>query len=161
MIKFCLSIFIFFVSFYTPCVYAQSVDTELNQIPSLNKPECESSKLLEKVIFRIQEYIDSSGAQSAISRRKNALVKTNVKGFESKDVKTFTHNEDIQTANALISLKINKQLSNDDITLCKQSGKTKPSLYLIMYPNENVYTAHIINLDQYSDDYERISFTYP
>ena len=161
MIKFCRIIFFVIATFYANIVWSKDNNAELDQVLFPKKPKCESQLLLDKVIRRIEDFTYNSYARSTISKRKNALIKANINGFATKNIKTFKPEDDFNTANALMSLKINKQLTDDDIILCKQTGNHKLPLYLLIYPQEKDYMVHIINLDIYSDDYEKISFTYP
>ncbi|MBE6451615.1 MAG: hypothetical protein E7016_06595 [Alphaproteobacteria bacterium] len=164
LIKFCLGLCAFLMSFYIGNSSAQSVENEkaeLNQNSYVAVPKCNDANLYEKVLQRVKQYSDISDADSAIVKRQKALLIKNIESFEDVDVKSFNPETDFNTANALISLKINKQLTNDDIVLCKQAKNIKKPLYIIVYPQDKAYVGHIINLEQYSADYEKISFTYP
>ncbi|MBQ8870223.1 MAG: hypothetical protein IJ019_02465 [Alphaproteobacteria bacterium] len=164
LIKFCLFLYAFFLSFYIGNSSAQSVKnekTELNQNSYVAVPKCNDANLYEKVLQRVKQYSDISIADSTIVKRQKALMLKNIESFENVDVKSFNPETDFNTADALISLKINKQLTNDDIILCKQAKNIKKPLYIILYPQDRSYVGHIINLEQYSADYEKISFTYP
>lgn len=136
--------------------YAKNSDKELSLTP-----KCEDIKLYEKTLAKIQDYFSSIATTSTISKRQKALLMANIDGFENINIKDITPQTDIYTANALITLKVNKHLKNADFVVCKQIGKSKLPLYLIGYPEANNYMVHIINLDPYSSNYDKISFTYP
>lgn len=123
--------------------------------------KCEDQKFYEKTLTQIRDYSSSITSTSTLAKRQRALLLANIDGFETVNIKNLTPQTDRNTANALIMLKINKHLKDTDFIVCKQIGNNKVPLYLIGYLETNNYMVHIINLDPYSDNYEKISFTYP
>ena len=127
----------------------------------LDVPDCENADFYKKTLNRIREYSASIINTSAIGKRKKALLLANIDGFERFDIADLTPQISRNTANAIITLKVNKHLKDKDFIICKQTGENKNPLYLIMYPQTENYMVHIINLDPYSNDYNKISFSYP
>ena len=137
-------------------------ETENNDRVSVKKaPTCDDERFHEETLKRVKLYILSGTNNSIKSKRKNALMLANIKEFEPVLAKDITPNIDFNTASAIISLKINKYIKESDFVICRQKGIRDKPLYLLAYPYSDTYMVHIINLDMYSDDYEKISFTYP
>lgn len=134
---------------------------ELGNIELPPAPTCDNKVLFEKALAEIEKYSLSKTTNSIISKRKHALVLNHIKEFENVSVKNFTPKDDYNTANALITIKINKYIREKDFVLCRQKGVKEKPIYLVIYPYLDNYMVHIINLEQYSDNYEKISFTYP
>ena len=139
----------------------ENKDTNLEEIQLPTAPNCNTLQLFEKVVQTAKKYISELNSDSIINKRKAALLISNLKNFEQVNTQDIEPETNYEIANALITIKVNKHLKNDDITLCKQTGKIKDPLYLIIYPYMDNYMVHIINLDNHSVDYEKISFTYP
>ncbi len=144
-----------------PIIDFENNDADLNSITLPTAPKCDTPQLLEKVIQTIKKHSKLLVSDSTMAKRKKALILSNINGFEEVDIKKFTPQSDYNTANALITIKVNKHYKDEDFILCKQSGQHKKPLYLIIYPYMDNYKGHIINLEEYSNDYEKNSFIYP
>jgi len=144
-----------------PIIDFENTDIDLNSITLPAAPKCDNPQLIEKVIHTIQKHFKLLSSDSTMTKRKKALILSNVNGFEEVDIKKFTPKSDYNTANALITIKVNKHYKDEDFIICKQSGQHKKPLYLIIYPYMDNYKGHIINLEEYSNDYEKSSFIYP
>ena len=152
----------------------ENIEPDIKELPVTNlssdensekvlhlSPKCEDSKFYEKSLTRIKDYFSSMTLTSTIAKRNRAILLANIDSFETINIKDITPQTDINTANALITLKINKHIKDADFVVCKQTGENKTPLYLIGHPEANGYIVYIINLDPYADNYEKISFTYP
>lgn len=139
----------------------EQADDDLEKITIIQKPTCDNQIIYDKVIKKVKEYSNEISSLSIKNKRKKALILANINDFEEVSAANFTPETDFKTANALIMLKINKKLKDEDFIVCGQKGKHKNPLYLIMYPYMNNYMVHIINLNPYSDAYDKISFIYP
>lgn len=128
---------------------------------SQERPQCSSSALYQKVMQAITAYTDTLPAASTLDKRHKALIAANVEQFEDVPVEDFSAEDDFNTANALISIKINKKISEQDIVICRQTTQKQQPLYLILYPENGQYQGYILNLDEYSSNFEDISFVYP
>lgn len=175
MLKRYLFIFTILLLSYAKLAYAQ--ETEASQIQNdelpifetdvmekinlLEAPQCDNPLLFKKVLQKVMDYAATMSTGSTINKRKKALILANINSFEKVDVKNISPETDLKTANALITIKVNKNIDENDFTICKQVDSKGKPLYLIIYPYMDNFKVHIINLDSYSDDYEKISFTYP
>ena len=138
-----------------------SEDEKLGSIQLISAPTCDNEILNKKALEKIKEYSLAQTTGSIISKRKHALILSDIKDFEEISAKNFTPKDDFNTANALITIKINKHIKDKDFVVCRQKTAKEKPLYLVIYPYLDNYMVHIINLEQYSDDYEKVSFTYP
>ncbi len=146
---------------FSPDNMFEQADDNLEKTTVITPPTCDNPIIYNKVIEKVKKFSQEILTLSIKNKRKKALILANINGFEEISAINFSPETDLKTANALIMLKINKKYQDNDFILCKQKGKYQKPLYLIMYPYMDNYMVHIINLDTYSDDYTKISFTYP
>ena len=137
----------------------ENPEDELKVKTQANVPSCADSDLLEKVQDEIKTFQNKQPTNSSLEKRRKALIRANIKGFESVDATNFVPETDYNVANALIMLKINDKIKAEDITLCRQTGQG--NLYLIMYPFQDKIKTHIINLDVMDNTNQGLSFIYP
>lgn len=135
--------------------------TELGQISDIQAPKCSDLAFYEKIMDTAIRYYENEKVSSSIAKRRKALKLSNIKAFESVSTRNFLPTQDYNTANALIMIKINKQVREDDIILCRQKEDVKTPVYVIAYPYMDNYQVHILNLAQKNSDYEQVSFIYP
>lgn len=163
MKKICLCLLLSILTFP---VYAEDrdfvADTEqLGNIHSIERPSCSDKDFQDKVIDAAKAYMENASISSTVSKRKKILKLASLRSFVSVSPKGFMPNDDYHTANALITIKINEHISEDDIILCKQSEVNKTPVYVIAFPYLNNFKGYIINLDEKNPEYDAISFIYP
>lgn len=134
---------------------------KLGSVQLIERPSCDTPQLLSKVMQRIQDYTDKMPTASILAKRNKALILSNIQEFESVSAENFTPQDDFNTANALVTIKINKKIKSKEFTLCRQTSAKKQPLYLIIYPYADNYMVHIINLEKYSGKYDTVSLIYP
>lgn len=134
---------------------------ELGKIIAIERPACDTPAFVSKALEAIKDYTNKIPASSTIEKRNKALILSNIDGFSQVSAEGFKPSDDFNTANALITIKINKKIDGRDIILCRQDGSVPQRLYLIAYPYADNYKVHVINLDKYSDNYEDVTFIYP
>lgn len=135
---------------------------QLGQLKDITPPACSSPELYAKIRERILAYTDTITAKSTLAKRQKALILANLGGFSNVSVENFKPETDYNAANALIMIKINEKIPEDDIILCRQNQATKGTpMYVVVYPYADNYRGYIINLDKNSIDYKDISFIYP
>ena len=135
--------------------------SQISDLSIVQRPKCDDKAFVDKVMETIESYQAQIEAKSAKQMRQKFLRTKQIKGFEEVSATDFDPKTDYDTANALIMVKINKQIEEKDIVLCKQTGKIKKPVYVLAYPYFDNYKGHIINLDPAIRDYEQISFIYP
>ena len=134
---------------------------ELGQISTVQAPKCSDQAFYQKIMEAINKYYETEQISSSMGKRKKALKLANIKAFEPVSAQNFSPDTDFHTANALIMIKINKNVNEDDIILCRQTGEIQKPVYVISYPFMDNYQVHVINLTQNALDYEQVSFIYP
>lgn len=115
----------------------------ISETAAVALPDCGDSRLTNNVLQRIAQYYASHPNNTIIEKRRQILLQKNLRNFKDIDIDTFSAKENIKIADKLISYKINKGLNSSDIRLCK-STSSQP-LYLIIYPQNNIYTVEIVN----------------
>ncbi len=143
----------------SPCLAEDMSET--SDLSIVQRPQCDDKAFVDKVMETIASYQDQIDVKSAKQMRQKFLRTKQIKGFEEVLATDFDPKTDYDTANALIMVKINKQINEKDIVLCKQTGKIKKPVYVLAYPYFDNYKGHIINLNPKINDYEQISFIYP
>ena len=136
-------------------------DEDLGNVKLPEKPECSSPELYAKVMQKVAEYLNTVNAESTLTKRSKALISANIDGFHQVDVKNFTPKQDRNTANALVMIKINDKIAEQNIMLCRQNRDIRHPIYLIIYPYADNYRVYIINLNKNSSDYQDITFIFP
>lgn len=122
---------------------------------------CSSSQLLGKTIETISQYMAQNETENTLVKRKKALLTSNIKAFHNINAATFSPQTDFNTANALIMIKVNEKIPENDIVICQQDGEHNPPLFLIGYPLGEQYQFYIINLNKNNDNYKEFSFVFP
>lgn len=115
----------------------------ISETSAVALPDCDDSRLTNNVLRRIAQYYASHPNNTIIEKRRQILLQKNLSDFKNIDIDTFSAKENIKIADKLISYKINKGLNSSDIRLCK-STSSQP-FYLIIYPQNNIYTVEIVN----------------
>lgn len=136
-------------------------DEDLGKVKLPEKPECSSPELYDKVMQKVTEYLNNINAESTLAKRSKALISANLDGFHQVSAKNFMPEQDLNTANALVMIKINDKIAEQDILLCRQNRDITPPIYLIIYPYADNYRVYVINLDKNSSDYQDITFIFP
>ena len=122
---------------------------------------CSSPQLLAKTIEVIGQYTAQTGTANTLAKRQKALLTSNLKSLHRVNAADFSPKTDFNTANALIMIKINEKIPENDIVICQQDGKHNPPLFLIGYPLDKQYRFYIINLNKNNDNYKEFSFIFP
>ena len=133
----------------------------LGKADIIKMPACNDKNFEAKILQAAKDYFQNQPTLSTVSKRKQILRLQSLKNFETVSTENFSPETDFNTANALITLKINEHVEEKDILLCKQKEKDKNAVYVIAYPYMDNVKAHIINLAEKNPDYQAVSFIYP
>lgn len=128
---------------------------------SPERPQCSSPALYQKAMQAVADYTATLPAASTLAKRRKALISVNIEGFSDVPTEGFSVENDFNTANALITIKINKKIAEKEIVICRQNTQKKQPLYLLLFPENEHFRGYILNLDEYSNNIEDISFVYP
>ena len=156
---------VFFVLFALP-VFAQddafvSDGEQLGQIHVLKKPKCSDKDFQNKIIETAEAFFKKNEVQSTMTHRQKVLKLKGLNNFIDEQAEGFLPEKDYNTANALITVKINEHVKNDDIVLCKQTEQKGKAIYVLAYPYLDNFRGHILNLDNTNSNYDAVSFIYP
>lgn len=103
----------------------------------------------------------AEGAGNLYDRRAQKLAVKNTAEFEELSVADFVPRDNYRVANRIISYKINRGLSNEDMRLCRGNNPVlKSQLYLLLYPQNGGISADIINYGSSSSENSLLRFTY-
>lgn len=133
---------------------------ELVNIQEIVRPNCDTPQLYNKILETIKSYMQSKENSSILVKRKHTLTWARLQDFDEVSATDFSPNDDANTANTLIMLKINQKIKNDDILICKQKNAAILPIYVIVVPYLDNFKGYIINLDSHVTSNE-ISFIYP
>ena len=134
---------------------------ELGQVETIRKPECSDKDFERKIRETVNNFFEKSQADSTMAKREKVLKLKKLHDFQAVSAIGFMPETDYATANALISIKINERIKEEDIILCKQDVKKGKAIYVIAHPYLDNFKGYIINLDEKNSDYDALSFIYP
>lgn len=98
-------------------------------------PDCQASALEDQVRKRIISFQGETKAENTYERRARRLAEKNIGSFTQVDLEKFSPADNYLIADRLITLKINRKLTDHDFRLCVGSNPlTSRQLYLLMYP---------------------------
>ena len=132
----------------------------LEKIDLIQRPTCSTPEFQAKALEVMQTYLENMPVSSSLSQRNKKLRIAGLKDFEQVKVSDFKVEDNYAAASALLMIKINKKIDEQDILLCRQAGVKDP-VYIITYPYMDNFRANIVNLDKNQPDFEAISFIYP
>lgn len=141
-------------------LFAQQGET-LGQVKTLQMPECNDKDFETKIIETAKKYFEKQPAFSTVQKRKQFLTLKNLKDFERVSAQNFLPETDFNTANALITIKINEHVDEKDILLCRQKEHDQTPVYVIAFPYMDNVKAYVINLAQNNPDHQAVWFVYP
>lgn len=108
--------------------------------------DCNDSRLLQQLRATLEPYINQKTNLSAMSRRKAFLTIKNLKNFYELNPKDINYREDTFAADRVVELKINHNLSEESIKICKAANRfIGNNLYLVMYHTEKGIKVEAIN----------------
>lgn len=156
---------IFFISLSSKAYAKDEVfehpNEALGEATIIKMPSCTDKAFTAKIVKTAQAYLDKVPSTNTLAKRQKFLKLKNLRHFENVPVPGFGPQQDMETANALMMIKINEHIDEKDIVLCRQSGVEKNAVYVIAYPYLNNVKAHLINLDTRNIDYNAVQFLYP
>lgn len=133
----------------------------LGEAKIIEMPACDNKDFEAKIIKAAETYFENAPISSIVAKRKKFLTLKSLNGFEQTSPEKFSPETDFNTANALITIKINEHVEEKDILLCRQKQSRNPLIYVIAYPYMDNVKAYIINLDEENPDYHAVSLIYP
>ena len=133
----------------------------LGNAKTIQMPSCKDKDFEAKIIEAAEKYFENQSSFSTKLKRKKFLTLKNLGDFEVVSAEKFLPETDFNTANALVTIKINEHVEEKDILLCRQKQNNKSPIYVIAFPYMDNVKAYLINLAQENPDYKAVSFIYP
>jgi hypothetical protein len=134
---------------------------ELANVVQNMRPTCDTPQLREKILATVEDYLQTQASATIVHKRHNALLLRDLQAFEEIPAAGFSPDTDVTTANALITLRINRKIRSEEILLCRQSNAQKRPVYVVLYPFAGRFSGYIINLEKNVSDFDRVTFEYP
>lgn len=106
-------------------------------------PLCDDEEMIAAVVAKIKAHQELQPAKSIIENRSRALIIKNLQEFNELSVENFNNASNYNVADAIIMTKINFGIKENQMRLCQSNAKS--NIYLLIYPENNVYHVNIIN----------------
>ncbi len=131
---------------------------EQEDIIDPNIPACNDIKLIEVMKKEISQYLNKQPQGSIIEMRNRNIVFKYIDTIKEKAIESFDNQENYLVADTIIMLKLNRNISSENMRLCVTEGK-RP-LYALIYPEDFRYNVEIINLVPSNSSKDNFSFLY-
>ena len=125
-------------------------------------PACDDDTLLKRSSEFIDAYFASNDNAGTIYRRRRYFILHNLDKFQTENVANYKTAATSPVSDIIANIKTNHAVAEENMRLCKNISKDKYAgqIYLLLYPEEDGYRVHIINLlDKQTID-EEASFIY-
>lgn len=120
-----------------------------------NVPLCNEPKILEKILEKIKKYQQENPKSSIIENRKYALMLKDLRSFEEIDPQKLDIKNNYAVADKLITTKINKNVTEDQLRLCQSTGEgISKDLYLLIYRKNYETIVDIINYAPVNEEFD-------
>jgi hypothetical protein len=117
-------------------------------------PMCDNQYLLHNVTTAIEQYNQKNPPANLYEKKQQLLLLRDFKGFSEVSAGGFTSNENFDISSKLVSLKINNQLTNEDIRVCKSTSQgPAKNLFLIIYPQDYEILIDLVNFNTQEDNF--------
>ena len=113
-------------------------------------PECDDEKLLAKTKEFITAYYAKSNNKGVLFRRRSHFLLNNLDKFSKENVANYKSEATRPVSDEIVNLLMNENILEENMRLCKKQAGEKISndVYLLIYPFEQSYKVHILNLDK-------------
>lgn len=124
-------------------------------------PECDDAQLLNKTKEFITSYYANNTNQGILFRRRRHFLLNNLNKFSKENIANYKTEAARPVSDAIIDLQMNHNILEENMRLCKKQAETKIAndIYLLVYPFEQGYKVHVLNLDKNRPNDKNI-FTY-
>jgi len=125
-------------------------------------PLCDDEKLIKETSDYIKKYFDSIPNEGTIYRRRRYFILNNLDKFKEVNIEDYKTAETSPVSDIIADVKVNKGLVDENIRLCKNqsSDKYAGQIYALIYPAEDGYEVHLINLSIKQTVGKETSFIY-
>lgn len=126
-------------------------------------PQCNDEKLLAEARDFVTKYYQKNENMGVMFRRhRHFVLKALQSEFEQENVANYRTQETRPISDIIAELKVNQGVAEENIILCKKqiSIKGMKDIYLLVYPVEEGYKVHVLNLNPKREKTPDSSFIY-
>jgi len=139
-----------------------SVEPEQIQVEPVVLPSCDDEKLRIAVLDKIDEYHRQHPVTGILEKRRQALLRKNLRTFSEVKADGFTSKDNYNVANRLLMTKINMGLDSSQLRLCRNTGVGRAGeIYLLIYPMATEINISLLNFIQAADNENELFINYP
>ena len=126
-----------------PMVY--TVEKEILPVPA-----CDDKILMAKTKEYITAFFDNNDNKGVLFRRRRHLLLNNMENFTTENIANHKTAATSTVSDEIVDLQINHNVLEENMRLCKKQAANKlyGDIYLLVYPKENGYKVHVLNLDR-------------
>ena len=135
-------------------VFTHKVEKKL-----LPLPDCKDAVLLGAVKDFVAGFYAGNADKNAAFRRRRHFITHNLAEFSRENIANYNTVASRPVSDIIIDLKVNKNILEENMLLCKNQSPYKDpgNVYILVYPEEDGYRVHLINLGAQGED---VSFFY-
>ena len=135
-------------------VFTHKVEKKL-----LPLPDCKDAVLLGAVKDFVAGFYAGNADKNAAFRRRRHFITHNLAEFSRENIANYKTEAARPVSDIIIDLKVNKNILEENMLLCKNQSpyKNPGNVYILVYPEDDGYKVHLINLDAKGED---VSFFY-
>lgn len=135
-------------------VFTHKVEKKL-----LPLPDCKDAVLLGAVKDFVAGFYAGNADKNAAFRRRCHFITHNLAEFSRENIANYKTEAARPVSDIIIDLKVNKNILEENMLLCKNQSPYKDpgNVYILVYPEEDGYRVHLINLGAQGED---VSFFY-
>ena len=129
------------------------------QLSLLPLPDCKDAVLLGAVKDFVAGFYAGNADKNAAFRRRRHFITHNLAEFSRENIANYKTEAARPVSDIIIDLKVNKNILEENMLLCKNQSPYKDpgNVYILVYPEEDGYRVHLINLGAQGED---VSFFY-
>lgn len=122
-------------------------------------PDCKDAVLLGAVKDFVAGFYAGNADKNAAFRRRRHFIIHNLAEFSRENIANYKTEAARPVSDIIIDLKVNKNILEENMLLCKNQSPYKDpgNVYILVYPEEDGYRVHLINLGAQGED---VSFFY-
>lgn len=107
-------------------------------------PDCQSERLTQAVLNKVQEYQKKYPDNSIIGKRQQKLLLTKLKDFSKVEIASLNPEKYPKLGDKIITYKINDGIPEKKMLLCKSAEPY--NIYLLIYPKGSDYLIDIVDM---------------
>ncbi len=134
-----------------------AAENVLEQVKTSAEPETvapmvytDDKILMAKTKEYITAFFDNNDNKGVLFRRRRHLLLNNMENFTTENIANYKTAATSPVSDEMVDLQINHNVLEENMRLCKKQAANKlyGDIYLLVYPKENGYKVHVLNLDR-------------